>query len=237
MHRLVQPDPHHLRDPAGIIAVALVDLLRLQHRLHVACLNADHRQPGFRQPGHQPLRQRSSFQPDTSVFKANAVQESNNGLRLGCYLGSGTTFPPSSTMQIAVSLTDTSRPTECFMAVLPLSTSEAGSPRPRSHRQCEELPLPPPANFAETAIPHLKNAQRVLVFGAGASCGLSHRSGRNSFAVKFRLAILVALSRSRIGTDFLSAVTADSGLSANSRRMFSVIVIMVRQAKLARSSR
>jgi hypothetical protein len=36
---------------------------------------------------------------------------------------SRTTFPTSSTMQIAVSLTDTSRPAECFMAVLPLLTS------------------------------------------------------------------------------------------------------------------
>jgi hypothetical protein len=30
MHRLEQADPHHLRDPARIIAVGLVDLLRRQ---------------------------------------------------------------------------------------------------------------------------------------------------------------------------------------------------------------
>jgi hypothetical protein len=30
MHRLEQADPHHLRDPARIIAVRLVDLLRRQ---------------------------------------------------------------------------------------------------------------------------------------------------------------------------------------------------------------
>jgi hypothetical protein len=44
------------------------------------------------------------------------------------------------------------------MAVLSLSTFETGSPGPRFHRQCEELPLPSPANSAGTAIPHLNNA-------------------------------------------------------------------------------
>jgi hypothetical protein len=71
-------------------------------------------------------------------------------------------------MQIAVSLTDTSKPTECFMAALPLATFVAGLSGPRFQRQCEELPLPPPANSAGTAIPHLKNAEWVLICGAGA---------------------------------------------------------------------
>jgi hypothetical protein len=44
------------------------------------------------------------------------------------------------------------------MAVLSLSTFGTGSSGPRFQRQCEELPLPPPANSAGTAIPHLKNA-------------------------------------------------------------------------------
>jgi hypothetical protein len=26
VHRLVKPDPHHLRDPAGIVAIGFVDL-------------------------------------------------------------------------------------------------------------------------------------------------------------------------------------------------------------------
>ncbi len=43
-----QPDPHHLRDRAGIIAIGLVNL-RLQYRSHVSCLNADHRQVQFGQ--------------------------------------------------------------------------------------------------------------------------------------------------------------------------------------------
>jgi hypothetical protein len=43
MHRLEQANPHHLRDPARIVAVRLVDLLRCQQRLHVSRLHADHR--------------------------------------------------------------------------------------------------------------------------------------------------------------------------------------------------
>jgi hypothetical protein len=51
-------------------------------------------------------------------------------------------------MQIAVSLIDTSRPTECFMAVLSLLISEAGSPGARFHCQCKELPLLPSGSSA-----------------------------------------------------------------------------------------
>src|SRR5215831_4824131 len=68
-------------------------------------------------------------------------------------------------MQIAVSLTDTSRPAQCFMAVLPLLTFEAGSSGPHVQRQCEGLPPPPPATTAGTAvIPHLNKG---LVHGWG----------------------------------------------------------------------
>jgi hypothetical protein len=42
------------------------------------------------------------------------------------------------------------------MVVLSLSMFGAGLPGSRFHRQCEELPLLPPANSAGTAIPHLK---------------------------------------------------------------------------------
>jgi hypothetical protein len=55
MHRAIKPDPHHLRDAAGIIAIGLVDL-RLQHRAHVPRLNTDHRQIGFSERTEQPLR-------------------------------------------------------------------------------------------------------------------------------------------------------------------------------------
>src|SRR5262245_1713198 len=55
MHRTIKPRPHHLRYAARIVAVRLVDL-RLQHRLHVPRLNADHRQSCFGESAEQPLR-------------------------------------------------------------------------------------------------------------------------------------------------------------------------------------
>src|SRR6266516_1846174 len=64
MHRTIKPRPHHLRYAARIVAVRLVDL-RLQHRLHVPRLNADHRQARFGENAVKPLRQRPSFQPNT----------------------------------------------------------------------------------------------------------------------------------------------------------------------------
>jgi hypothetical protein len=45
----------HLRYPARIVAVRLVDLLRRQQRLHMPRLDADHRQIGGRQGIDQPL--------------------------------------------------------------------------------------------------------------------------------------------------------------------------------------
>src|SRR6266404_8212238 len=53
-HRTIKPRPHHLRYAARIVAVRLVDL-RLQHRLHVPRLNADHRQSCFGESAEQPL--------------------------------------------------------------------------------------------------------------------------------------------------------------------------------------
>ncbi len=71
MHRLEQPDPHHLRDAARIVAVALVDLLPLEQRLHVPSLDADNRQPGGSQTVDQPLRERAGFDPDPAIGLAN----------------------------------------------------------------------------------------------------------------------------------------------------------------------
>src|SRR4051812_36935607 len=42
MNRLVEPDAHHLRDAAGIVAIGLVDLSR-ERGPHVPRLDADHR--------------------------------------------------------------------------------------------------------------------------------------------------------------------------------------------------
>ena len=83
VHRLEQADPHHLGDPAGVVAVALVDLLSLNQRLHVPGLDADHRQAGFRQAAHQPLRQGPGLQPDPAVLAADRPQQLNELVRLG----------------------------------------------------------------------------------------------------------------------------------------------------------
>jgi hypothetical protein len=48
MHWLEQADPHHLGNPARIVAIAFVDLLRLQKRHHLPGLDADYGQPGCR---------------------------------------------------------------------------------------------------------------------------------------------------------------------------------------------
>ena len=85
MHRLEQADPHHLRDPARVVAVRLVDLLRRQQSLHVPRLNADHRQLGRRQRIDQPLRQRTSLDPDPAIGRAERGQKGDDIGRLGRY--------------------------------------------------------------------------------------------------------------------------------------------------------
>jgi len=65
MDRPVEPDAHHLRDAAGIIAVRLVNLRR-ERRLHVPRLDAHGRQTCFRERAIEPLRQRSRLEPDTA---------------------------------------------------------------------------------------------------------------------------------------------------------------------------
>jgi len=52
MDRLVQPHSHHPRDPASIVAVALIYPLGLENRLHMACFHADHWQLCLGQPVH-----------------------------------------------------------------------------------------------------------------------------------------------------------------------------------------
>src|SRR3974390_2796091 len=61
MHWTIKSRSHHLRDPACIVAVRLVDL-RLQYRPHVPRLNTDHRQAHFGESAKKPLRQRPGFQ-------------------------------------------------------------------------------------------------------------------------------------------------------------------------------
>src|SRR6476659_457095 len=85
MHRTIKPRPHHLRYAARIVAVRLVDL-RLQHRLHVPRLNADHRQSCFGESAEQPLRQRSSFQPNSLEVVGEVLQHRQQRFRFARHL-------------------------------------------------------------------------------------------------------------------------------------------------------
>src|SRR6266566_4841805 len=85
MHRAIKPRPHHLRYAARIVAVRLVDL-RLQHRLHVPRLNADHRQSCFGESAEQPLRQRSSFQPNSLEVVGGVLQHRQQRFRFARHL-------------------------------------------------------------------------------------------------------------------------------------------------------
>src|SRR3954464_3584975 len=114
MHRTVKPHSHHLRDAARIVAVRLVDLC-LQHRLHVPRLNADHRQSCFGESAEQPLRQWSSFQPNSLEVYARFFSTANNASGSLATFTSRTILPASSTMQMLVSLTETSSPAKWSM--------------------------------------------------------------------------------------------------------------------------
>src|SRR4051794_33779658 len=109
VHRTVKPSPHHLRNTARIVAVRLVDL-RLQHRLHVPRLNADHRQSCFGKSAEQPLQQRSSFQPNSFEVVGGILQHANYASGSLATFTSRTILPAPSTMQMLVSLTETSSP-------------------------------------------------------------------------------------------------------------------------------
>src|SRR5882757_777474 len=85
MYRLKQAYPHHLRDPARIVAVRLVDLLRRQQGLHVPRLDADHRQLGRRQCIDRPLRQRAGLDPDPAEAHSERGQKGDDVGRLGRY--------------------------------------------------------------------------------------------------------------------------------------------------------
>src|SRR5476651_1658870 len=107
MHWAIKPNPHHLRDAACIITVRLVDL-RFQHGLHVPSLDTDHRQPCFGESAEQPLRQRPSFQSNPFKAVGRVLQHRASG-SLATFT-SRTILPVSSTMQMLVSLTETSNP-------------------------------------------------------------------------------------------------------------------------------
>src|SRR5215813_11339089 len=101
----------HMHYAARIVAVRLVDL-RLQHCLHVPRLNADHRQSCFGESAEQPLRQRSSFQPNSLEVVFSTANNASGSLAT---FTSRTILPASSTMQMLVSLTETSSPAKWSM--------------------------------------------------------------------------------------------------------------------------
>src|SRR6266446_5339715 len=114
MHRTVKPHPYHLGDAARIIAVRLVDL-RLQCRLHVSRLDTDYRQFGFGQSAEQPLRWRSGFQSNPLEAVDRVLQNLQQSFRFACHLSFPHDPAVSSTMQMLVSLTDTSNPAKWSM--------------------------------------------------------------------------------------------------------------------------
>src|SRR6187397_532333 len=85
MHRTIKPRPHHLRDATRIVAVRLVDL-RLQRRPHVPRLDADRRQARLGQRTEQPLRQRSSFQPNPLEAVGRVCQHRQQSVGFARYL-------------------------------------------------------------------------------------------------------------------------------------------------------
>src|SRR6516164_8325573 len=85
MHRSIKPDPYHLGNAAGIVAVGLVDL-RLQHRPHVSRLDTDHRQASFGERAIKPLRQRSGFQSDPLEVVSRIPQNPQQCVRLTRHL-------------------------------------------------------------------------------------------------------------------------------------------------------
>src|SRR6187401_2754920 len=85
MHRAIKPHPHHLGDAARIVAVSLVNL-RLQRRYHVPRLDTDYRQAHFGKRAEQPLRQRSSFQPNSLEVVGGVLQHRQQRCRLARYL-------------------------------------------------------------------------------------------------------------------------------------------------------
>src|SRR6266566_3805907 len=85
MHRAIKPGPHHLRYAARIVAVGLVDL-RPQHRPHMSRLNTDHWQARFGENAVKPLRQRSSFQPNSLEAIDGVRQNLQESFRLTRHL-------------------------------------------------------------------------------------------------------------------------------------------------------
>ena len=85
MHRPDHVHPNHLRDPARVVAVALVHRRR-QHRLQLPRLGADHRQAGLGQALVEPLRQRPRLETDAGHIHLGLGEERHQSIRLAQHL-------------------------------------------------------------------------------------------------------------------------------------------------------
>ena len=86
MHRPEPAQPHQLRDAARILAIGL-HRHRLEGIAHVPRLQQLDRKPGFPHRRIQPLRQRSSLQPDPRQAQAQRPEPADQRLRLAGNLG------------------------------------------------------------------------------------------------------------------------------------------------------
>src|SRR5205085_5666303 len=86
VHVLEQADPHHVRNAARIVAIALVRLLSLQERLCVPCLDTEYGESGLRQSLEQPLRQRPGFEPDPFKVECGVAQDGDQIVRVRYHL-------------------------------------------------------------------------------------------------------------------------------------------------------
>jgi hypothetical protein len=111
-------DPHHLCYTVRILAVRLVDL-RLQHGPHMSRFNTNHWQARFGENAVKPLRQRSSFQPNSLEVIGGFVSTCSSASGSLAAFTSRAILPVSSTMQMLVSLTETSSPAKWSMLRFP----------------------------------------------------------------------------------------------------------------------
>ncbi|GAA0237699.1 hypothetical protein GCM10008965_02430 [Methylorubrum aminovorans] len=163
MNRLERPDPHHLRDAQGVVAVGLVDARR-EGGVHVTGLDADRQQPDLDQAGVEPRRERSRLQADPRVGMAEIDQMPAD--HLGVALDSGAVH------DLAVGIDDANR---CLLHgdieadVVLLVHGGA----PRLNRSAILPPLPP---RQAPRIPHLAPERcRQAVDGIREKYGLSER--------------------------------------------------------------
>src|SRR5437588_8690821 len=91
MYRPKPAEPHQLRDAAGIIAVRL-HRHRLERIAHMPRLKQLNRKTRLLQRRKQPLRQRTSLEPDPMKLEAKCVEPLDQGLRFARHLSLANDF-------------------------------------------------------------------------------------------------------------------------------------------------